>query len=69
MKPIDEMREVVVAGIGLVRWQRYEDQEIYDFGSEAILNALQERDKNLIVEAIDHHYESAKNQILTAIMT
>jgi acetyl-CoA acetyltransferase len=44
MKPIDEMREVVVAGIGLVRWQRYEDQEIYDFGAEAILNALQDAD-------------------------
>ena len=44
MKPINEMREVVVAGIGLVRWQRYEDQEIYDFGSEAILNALKDAD-------------------------
>jgi acetyl-CoA acetyltransferase len=44
MRPIDEMREVVVAGIGLVRWQRYEDQEIYDFGSEAILNALKDAD-------------------------
>ena len=42
MKPINEMREVVVAGIGLVRWQRYEDQQIYDFGSEAILNALKD---------------------------
>jgi benzoylsuccinyl-CoA thiolase BbsB subunit len=42
MKPINEMREVKVAGIGLVRWRRYEDQEIYDFGSEAILNALKD---------------------------
>jgi len=36
------MREVAVAGIGLVRWKRYGDQEIYDFGSEAILNALKD---------------------------
>ena len=34
------MREVVIAGIGLTKWQRYEDQEIYDFGSQAMLNAL-----------------------------
>ena len=39
------MRDVAVAGIGLVRWSRYEDQEIYDFGSEAILKAL--KDANL----------------------
>jgi acetyl-CoA acetyltransferase len=42
MKPMNQMREVAVAGIGLVRWKRYVDQEIYDFGSEAILNALQD---------------------------
>jgi len=42
MKPINEMREVVVGGIGLVRWQRYEGQEIYDFGSDAILNAVKD---------------------------
>jgi acetyl-CoA acetyltransferase len=42
MKPLNEMRGVAVAGIGLVRWNRYEDQEIYDFGSEAILNALKD---------------------------
>jgi len=40
MKPMNQMREVAVAGVGLVRWNRYGDQEIYDFGSEAILNAL-----------------------------
>jgi acetyl-CoA acetyltransferase len=40
MKVANQMREVAVAGIGLVRWKRYEDQQIYDFGSEAILNAL-----------------------------
>lgn len=42
MKPVNEMRDVIVAGIGLVKWRRYEDQEIYDFGSEAILNALKD---------------------------
>jgi len=40
MKPMNQMRGVAVAGIGLMRWKRYADQEIYDFGSEAILNAL-----------------------------
>ncbi len=44
MKPINEMREVAVAGIGLVKWGRYKDKEIYDFGSEAILNALKDAD-------------------------
>ena len=44
MKLINKMREVVVAGIGLVRWQRHEDQEIYDFGAEAILAALNDAD-------------------------
>lgn len=44
MKPINEMRDVVVAGLGLVKWGRYKDQEIYDFGSEAILNALKDAD-------------------------
>jgi len=39
---MNQMREVAVAGIGLVRWKRYGDQEIYDFGSEAILNALKD---------------------------
>ncbi len=42
MKPMNQMKEVAVAGIGLVRWKRYVDQEIYDFGSEAILNALKD---------------------------
>jgi acetyl-CoA acetyltransferase len=42
MKLMNQMREVAVAGIGLVRWERYVDQEIYDFGSEAILNALKD---------------------------
>ena len=42
MKPMNQMSEVAVAGIGLVRWKRYTDQEIYDFGSEAVLNALKD---------------------------
>jgi acetyl-CoA acetyltransferase len=42
MKPMNQMREVAVAGIGLTRWKRYADQEIYDFGSEAILNAFED---------------------------
>jgi len=42
MKPMNQMKDVAVAGIGLVRWKRYVDQEIYDFGSEAILNALKD---------------------------
>lgn len=42
MKPMNQMKEVAVAGIGLMRWKRYVDQEIYDFGSEAILNALKD---------------------------
>ncbi|MBW1914963.1 MAG: thiolase family protein [Deltaproteobacteria bacterium] len=44
MKQLNEMREVVIAGIGLLPWHRYENQEIYDFGSEAILNALKDAD-------------------------
>lgn len=39
---MNQMKDVAVAGIGLVRWKRYLDQEIYDFGSEAILNALKD---------------------------
>ena len=42
MKPMSRMRSVAVAGIGLARFQRYADQEIYDFGSEAVLNALKD---------------------------
>lgn len=40
MKSTKDMREVVIGGIGLVKWRKYDDQDIYDFGSEAILNAL-----------------------------
>jgi len=42
MKSINQMREVVVAGIGLTKWGVYPDQEWYDFGSEAIFNALKD---------------------------
>ena len=40
MKSMDELREVVVAGIGITKWGYYPDQEAYDYGSEAIFNAL-----------------------------
>lgn len=40
MKEIKQMREVFIAGIGLTKWGFYEDQESYDFGSEAIFKAL-----------------------------
>ena len=42
MNAINQMREVVVAGIGLTVWGVYPDQECYDFGSEAIFNALED---------------------------
>lgn len=42
MKAMSQMRSVAVAGIGLVKFKRYTDQETYDFGSEAILNALKD---------------------------
>ena len=42
MKSINEMREVVVAGVGLTQWGFYPDQECYDFGSEAIFNVLKD---------------------------
>ena len=40
MKNISDMREVFIAGIGLTKWGVYEDQECYDFGSEAMFKAL-----------------------------
>ena len=40
MKSISEMKEVNVAGIGITKWGFYPDKESYDFGSEAIFNAL-----------------------------
>ncbi|MEW6187072.1 MAG: thiolase family protein [Thermodesulfobacteriota bacterium] len=45
MKSNDElraMRKVYVGGLGRVRFQRYEDQEYYDFASQALLNCLDE---------------------------
>lgn len=42
MKPLNEMREVVIAGIGITKWGFYENAEWYDFGSEAILAALKD---------------------------
>jgi len=42
MKDMSEMREVLVAGFGLTQWGYYPDRECYDFGSEAILIALED---------------------------
>jgi acetyl-CoA acetyltransferase len=42
MKKLNEMREVFVAGIGLVPWGVYENKEHYDFGSDALFNALKD---------------------------
>ncbi len=42
MKKMNEMREVFVAGIGLVPWGVYENKEQYDFGSDAVFNALKD---------------------------
>ena len=42
MKKLNDMREVVVAGIGLTRFGSYPDEESYDFGAEAIFNALKD---------------------------
>ena len=41
MKNLSEMREVCVAGMGIIPWKVY-DKEYYDFGSEALLNALED---------------------------
>lgn len=40
MKNLNSMRKVFVAGAGLTHWGFFPDQECYDFGSEAIFNAL-----------------------------
>ncbi|MDY7037442.1 MAG: thiolase family protein [Thermodesulfobacteriota bacterium] len=40
MKSLNQMREVVVTGIGITQWGFLPDQECYDIGSEAIFNAL-----------------------------
>ncbi len=45
MKSINElkaMRKVYIGGIGIVRFLRYEEQEWYDFGSQALLNCLKD---------------------------
>ena len=39
-KEMRELRKVYIGGIGIVRFQRYDDQEYYDYGSQAILNCL-----------------------------
>lgn len=40
MRLLNGMREVAIAGIGMIRWQRYNDREVHDFSSEAVLKAL-----------------------------
>lgn len=40
MKLFKPSREVAIAGIGMIRWQRYDDREVHDFSSEAVLQAL-----------------------------
>ena len=42
MKNLTEMREVMIAGIGMIQWGVYPDQEHYDYGSEAVFNALED---------------------------
>ncbi|MBI4767739.1 MAG: hypothetical protein HY787_24615 [Deltaproteobacteria bacterium] len=45
MKSISELRalrKVYIGGLGQVPFQRYEDQEYYDFASQALLNCLDE---------------------------
>ncbi|MBM3119555.1 MAG: thiolase family protein [Chloroflexi bacterium] len=42
MKPISEMREVIVAGMGITKWGVYPDMEWYEHGAKAILNALKD---------------------------
>ncbi|HBV96003.1 MAG TPA: hypothetical protein DEF36_03025 [Desulfotomaculum sp.] len=42
MKPINQMREVVVAGIGTTRFNVYEDKQWFHLGGEAILNILKD---------------------------
>jgi acetyl-CoA acetyltransferase len=42
VKGMNQFREVFVAGIGLTKWGFYPDQEWYDFGSEAILDVLED---------------------------
>jgi acetyl-CoA acetyltransferase len=41
-KELQALRKVYIGGIGLVRFMRYEDQEYYDYGSQAILNCLED---------------------------
>jgi len=42
MKPISQMRSVVVAGIGITPWGAQGEQECYDIGSQAVFHVLQD---------------------------
>ena len=44
MKPLNQMREVVVAGVGLTKWGFYPELECHSYGSESILKALNDAD-------------------------
>lgn len=44
IKELQALRKVYIGGIGIVRFQRYDDQEYYDFGSQALLNCLEDAD-------------------------
>jgi acetyl-CoA acetyltransferase len=44
MKPVNEMREVVVAGVSMTKWGMYPELECYDYGSQAILEVLEDAD-------------------------
>jgi acetyl-CoA acetyltransferase len=40
MKPVNQMREVLVAGVGTTKWGVFPEKKWYDLGSEAIHKAL-----------------------------
>lgn len=42
VEQLKKMREVVIAGVGITKWNIYPDQEWYDFGSESVLLALKD---------------------------
>ena len=42
MKPINQMRDVFVAGIGTTRFNVYEYKQSFNLGGDTILNTLQD---------------------------
>jgi acetyl-CoA acetyltransferase len=55
------MREVVVIGVGMVRFQRYRDRELTDFGREAVVMALQ--DAGMPLGAVQAAYCGARGDV------